>query len=157
MPLMKVRNQANDGWHTVDHLNFEYISLGRTNSITLKQEPNSAMSNNNLNKIYVYSDPYASNPTKEEIMYKSSTEKLINDTISVINGNIPTVLEVSTSMSSGEQLNKAYSTVNNSAPKGSDKNRFLIEHRTLTDKNETFHILQYWNGTAWVSLNNIWG
>ena len=35
---------------------------------------------------------------------------------------------------------------------------FLLEHRTLTDKNnETFHLLHFWDGEKWISLNNIWG
>lgn len=153
MPLMKVRKEDDTGWYTVDHLNFNYLGLGIDEPITLVSKENKDDSNR-INKIYVYDGkndyPYDGN-AKEEIMYKSSTEKLLAD------GWMPQIKEIETSMKSNEQKTQASIIVNNNAPKGTIKNGFLLEHRTLTDKNETFHILHYWNNSNWIPLNNIWG
>ena len=153
MPLMKVRKEDDTGWYTVDHLNFNYIGLGINEPITLVSKENETDSNR-INKIYVYDGkndyPYDGEP-KEEIMYKSSTEKLLTD------GWMPQLKEISTTMEPSEQKDNAFTIVNNTAPAGSIKNSFLLEHRKLNGKDETFHILHYWDGSNWVPLNNIWG
>lgn len=154
MPLMKVRKEDDTGWYTVDHLNFNYLGLGINEPITLVSKENKDDSNR-INKIYVYDGkndyPY-NGDAREEIMYKSSTEKLLTD------GWMPQIKEIKTQMNSKQQKTQASIIVNNSAPKGTIKNSLLLEHRTLEDKNyEEFHILHYWDGSSWVPLNNIWG
>lgn len=160
MPLMKVRKEDDTGWYTVDHLNFNYIGLGINEPITLVSKENKD-DNNRINKIYVYDGkndyPYDGN-AKEEIMYKSSTEKLLVD------GWMPKYNEIFTEMTTVQQKNQAEDIVNNKfnndntiKDKNLAKKTFLLEHRTLTDKNETFHILHYWNDSKWIPLNNIWG
>ena len=148
MPLMKVRNEANDAWHTVDHLNFECLGIGLNEAVVIKKGADTAKSG--LNKIYAYDNPYDENPVVEEIMYKSSTQKLIEENA--------TVKEINTEMNSDEQKAKYDELVNTATNKErKPTNVFLIEHRKLTDKNETFHVLHFWNGEKWIPLNNIWG
>lgn len=75
MPLMKVRNQDNNAWHTVDYLNFQRIGIGE---ITLS---------NNNNKIYTN--------TNEVIAYESYVENKINTCM-------PKLLITSTKMDSAD-------------------------------------------------------
>lgn len=125
MPLMKVRNQDNNAWHTVNYLNFQRIGIGE---ITLSSDDGKKI-NTNTNEIIAY-------------------ESYVKNNISAC---MPKLLTAETNMSSTSQKNFSLTT-----PKGQD-GQFLLEHRTLSDKNEIFHILNYWNGSKWVPLNNIWG
>jgi hypothetical protein len=148
MPLMKVRREDDTGWYTVDHLNFNYIGLGINKPITLVQSNNQAK---NLNKIYVYNGedyPYDIDNPKEELLYKSTMEEELK-------AKMPKLLEANTESTVAEQKNI------NIDPKGypGAPGTLLLEHRTLTDKDETFHILNYWDDVSkkWIPLNNIWG
>ena len=150
MPLMKVRREDDTGWYTVDHLNFNYIGLGINEPITLVSKKNEEEPTR-INKIYVYNGkddyPYNGAP-KEELLYKSTMEKELNANW------MPKLLETNTTSTVAGQKNinidpKVYPGVSGV---------LLLEHRTLTDKNnEVFHILNYWNGSRWIPLNNIWG
>ena len=125
MPLMKVRNQDNNAWHTVDYLNFQRIGIGE---ITLSSDNNKIHTN-----------------TDETIAYESYVEDKIDTCM-------PKLLITNTKMSSTDQGKTPLTS-----PKGQE-GQLLLEHRTLTDKNNgVFHILNYWNGTSWIPLNNIWG
>lgn len=153
MPLMKVRNQDNDAWYIVEHLNFEHLGLGISNPIILEQANGTSNNSsvNRLNKIYVRSS--TNNNIYEEIMYKTTTEDMVKKAL-------PVVYEISTEMESKQQQNYSNYVNTTNGPKGSSLNRFLIEHRKLTDKNnEIFNIIHYWDITAnkWIALNNIWG
>ena len=149
MPLMKVRREDDTGWYTVDHLNFNYIGLGINTPITLVQSNNK---DNKLNKIYVYNGgeyPYDLDNPEEELLYKSTMEKELNANW------MPKLLEIDTKSTVAEQKNinidpKEYPGV---------PGILLLEHRELTDKNEIFHVLNYWDDTnkKWIPLNNIWG
>lgn len=152
MPLMKVRREDDTGWYTVDHLNFNYIGLGINEPITLVSKKNEEESMT-INKIYVYNgkDDYPYNGTpKEEILYKSTMEEELKANW------MPKLLEINTKSTVAEQKNinitdsKVYPGVSGT---------LLLEHRELTDKNEIFHILNYWDDTSkkWIPLNNIWG
>ena len=151
MPLMKVRREDDTGWYTVDHLNFNYIGLGINEPITLVSKKNEEESTK-INKIYVYNgkDDYPYNgTTKEEIIYKSTMEDELKANC------MPKFLEIDTKSTVAEQKNinldpKEYPGV---------PGILLLEHRKLTDKNETFHILNYWDdiNEKWIPLNNIWG
>jgi hypothetical protein len=69
-----------------------------------------------------------------------------------LEAKMPKLLETKTSSTEANQKNINITNV------PGQEGALLIEHRTLTDKNnEEFHILNYWNGTRWVPLNNIWG
>lgn len=152
MPLMKVRKEDDTGWYTVDHLNFNYIGLGINEPITLVSKKDEKEESTKINKIYVYNGkddyPYSGTP-KEEILYKSTMEKELKANW------MPKLLETNTKSTVAEQKNinitdsKVYPGVSGT---------LLLEHRELTDKNnEVFHILNYWNGSRWIPLNNIWG
>ena len=94
MPLMKVRNEANDAWHTVDHLNFECLGIGLNNAVVIKK--GTEVTTDGLNKIYAYENPYKEESIVEEIMYKSSTEELLKA------GWMPKPKEFNTAMKSSE-------------------------------------------------------
>ena len=149
MPLMKVRREDDTGWYTVDHLNFNYIGLGINEPITLVSKKNEEEPTR-INKIYVYNGkddyPYSGTP-EEELLYKSTMEEELKANW------MPKLLETATATTEAEQKN-----INITNIKG-QKGVLLLEHRTLTDKNETFHILNYWDDTSkkWIPLNNIWG
>ena len=152
MPLMKVRREDDTGWYTVDHLNFNYIGLGINQPITLvsKKDKEKPMK---TNRIYVYDgkDDYPYNGTpKEELLYKSTMEEELSANW------MPKLLEINTKSTTAEQknINITDSKVYPGVP-----GILLLEHRELTDKNEIFHILNYWDDTSkkWIPLNNIWG
>ena len=83
--------------------------------------------------------------TNETIAYES----YVNDKIDTC---MPKLLVTSTKMNSTDQGKTPLTS-----PEGQE-GQLLLEHRTLTDKNnEVFHVLNYWNGTSWIPLNNIWG
>lgn len=152
MPLMKVRREDDTGWYTVDHLNFNYIGLGINEPITLVSKKNEEEPTR-INKIYVYDgkDDYPYNGTpKEELLYKSTMEKELKASW------MPKLLEINTTSTVAEQknINITDSNVYPGVP-----GILLLEHRELTDKNEIFHILNYWDDVnkKWVPLNNIWG
>lgn len=147
MPLMKVRREDDTGWYTVDHLNFNYIGLGINEPITLVSRKNEE-DLTRINKIYVY-DSKNNEAAEEELLYKSTMEKELNAHW------MPKLLEIDTKSTVAEQKNinidpKEYPGV---------PGILLLEHRELTDKNEIFHILNYWDDTnkKWIPLNNIWG
>lgn len=151
MPLMKVRREDDTGWYTVDHLNFNYIGLGINEPITLvsKKDKEKPME---TNKIYVYDgkDDYPYNGTpKEEILYKSTMEKELKANW------MPKLLEINTKSTVAEQKNI---NITDSEVCPGTSGVLLLEHRMLTDKNnEVFHVLNYWDGSRWIPLNNIWG
>lgn len=134
MPLMKVRREDDTGWYTVDHLNFNQIGIGINEPITLSKNKEK------IKAIY--------NNKEETIAYESYVNNKISEKL---NEYIP-FYETNTSMKSDEQKNFKVSFDRDDSNK-----MFLLEHRKLTDKNETFHILNYWNDSEWIPLNNIWG
>lgn len=151
MPLMKVRREDDTGWYTVDHLNFNYIGLGINEPITLVSKKNEEEPTR-INKIYVYDGkndyPYNGTP-KEELLYKSTMEKELKANW------MPKLLEINTTSTVAEQKNI---NITDSKVYPGTSGVLLLEHRTLTDKNnEVFHILNYWDGSHWIPLNNIWG
>lgn len=148
MPLMKVRREDDTGWYTVDHLNFNYIGLGINEPITLVSKKDEKAASTKINKIYVYNGkddyPYSGTP-KEEILYKSTMEEELKANC------MPKLLETNTTSTVAGQKDI------NIGIKGQE-GQLLLEHRMLTDKNnEIFHVLNYYNGTSWIPLNNIWG
>lgn len=135
MPLMKVRREDDTGWYTVDHLNFNQIGIGINEPITLSK---------NKEKIKAIC-----NNKEETIAYESYVNNKIGEKL---NEYIP-FYKINTSMYSNEQKDFKVSYNRDDSNK-----MFLLERRTLKDKNnETFHILNYWDGFKWVPLNNIWG
>lgn len=72
MPLMKVIREDNGNWQTVEHLNFNKIGIGLTSPIVLRRNKTNS-SSEELTKIYAD----VSDTQTEEIMYKSSTEDLL--------------------------------------------------------------------------------
>ena len=148
MPLMKVRREDDTGWYTVDHLNFNYIGLGINEPITLVSKKNEEEPTR-INKIYVYNSKN-NEAEEEELLYKSTMEKELKANW------MPTLLEINTKSTAAEQknINITDSKVYPGVP-----GILLLEHRELTDKNEIFHVLNYWDDTSkkWIPLNNIWG